>query len=81
LIKGPTRGNFKFGTKSAIRNKFVRWKHDVNYVPIPFEFGSEMPIITRGISKDAMRNYALRTCIDLKPWEGEEQYIQIHSYG
>lgn len=70
-------------SRSAIRNTFVRWNHDPtkNYVAIPFELASSMPIITRGIAKDAVRNYGLRTCIDLKPWEGEEQYIKIHQFG
>ena len=30
---------------------------------------------------DAKRNYALRTCIDLKPWEGEDQYVRIFQGG
>ena len=40
-----------------------------------------MPIITRGISQDAMINYKLRTCVDLKPWEGEDQYVRIFQGG
>jgi len=81
-IKGPTRGNINLGKgRTAIRYKFLRWPHEPNYVPIPFEMGPEMPIITRGIAQDAIRNYGLRTCVHLKPWEGEEQYIAIHQYG
>ena len=81
-IKGQTRGkiNFRNG-RTAIRYKFLRWPHQPNYVPMPYEMGAEMPIITRGIAQDAARNYGLRTCIHLKPWEGEEQYIKIHQYG
>jgi len=84
-IKGSA-GKFKlFGKqgRSAVNAKFLRWPHEPrgNYVAIPFEMGPEMPIITRAIAQDAKRNYALRTCIDLKPWEGEENYIQVHQYG
>ena len=81
-IKGPTRGKLRLGNeRTAVRQTFLRWPHTPNYVPIPFEMGAEMPIITRGIAQDAARNYGLRTCIHLKPWTGEEQYIKIHQYG
>ena len=89
-IKGPTR---KHGTtyqaktspkpqpRSALRDLFFRWPHSVNYVPIPFEMEEYMPIITRGISQDAQINYKLRTCVDLRPWEGEDQYVRIFQGG
>jgi len=67
--------------KSALRDLWFRWPHSVNYVAIPFEMEDYMPTITRGISQDASTNYKLRTCVDLKPWEGEDQYIRIFQGG
>ena len=90
-IKGPThysQYNYtaktyaaKPETKSALRDPFFRWPHSVNYVPIPFEMEDYMPIITRGIAQDAAINYKLRTCIDLKPWDGEDHYVRIFQGG
>ena len=68
--------------KRKFLDPIERWQHkDVNNVPIPVELEEYMPLITRGIYQDAKRNYALRTCIDLKPWEGEDQYIRIFQGG
>ena len=81
LTDGDIKGNFgpffNKHTRSAIRSDFVRWPSSTNYVRIPFEMHNEMPIVARGIAQDAQRNYALRTCIDLQPWQGEEDYIYI----
>lgn len=81
LTDGDIKGNFgpffNKHTRSAIKSDFVRWPSSTNYVRIPFEMHNEMPIVARGIAQDAQRNYALRTCIDLQPWQGEEDYIYI----
>lgn len=59
--------------RSTINDDFFRWE-----LPIPVELSSYANRKTRGEYKEARKEYELRTCIQFKDWEGEDNFISIY---
>ncbi|NP_037315.1 meprin A subunit beta precursor [Rattus norvegicus] len=59
------------GRNSIIGDNY-RWPHTIPYV---LEDSLEMN--AKGVILNAFERYRLKTCIDFKPWSGEENYISV----
>nr|XP_033789734.1 meprin A subunit beta [Geotrypetes seraphini] len=68
-------GDIKIDEKSE-RNSIIgeqyRWP-----LPVPYYLEDSLEINAKGLILKAFERYRLKTCIDYKPWEGEENYISV----
>ncbi|KAL7880724.1 hypothetical protein SRHO_G00029780 [Serrasalmus rhombeus] len=44
---------------------------------VPYYFEDDLDINAKGVIMKAFEQYRLKTCIDYKPWSGEENYISV----
>uniref|UniRef100_A0A8C5DJY7 Metalloendopeptidase n=1 Tax=Gouania willdenowi TaxID=441366 RepID=A0A8C5DJY7_GOUWI len=63
--------NFK-QTRNSIIGEEYRWPKK-----IPYYMEDDLEINAKGVILKAFEQYRLKTCIDFKPWSGEENYISI----
>ncbi|XP_037364174.2 meprin A subunit beta [Talpa occidentalis] len=58
--------------RNSIIGENYRWPHTIPYV---LEDSLEMN--AKGVILNAFERYRLKTCIDFKPWTGEDNYISV----
>ncbi|XP_015743316.1 meprin A subunit alpha [Python bivittatus] len=58
--------------RNALRNTSYRWK-----LPIPYRMGASIDLNTKGVILQAFEMFRLKSCIDFKPYEGEQTYLQF----
>ncbi|XP_059325705.1 meprin A subunit beta [Ammospiza nelsoni] len=58
--------------RNSIIGDNYRWPHVVPYV-----LENSLEMNAKGVILKAFEQYRLKTCIDFKPWEGEENYISV----
>ncbi|XP_021244531.1 meprin A subunit beta-like isoform X6 [Numida meleagris] len=58
--------------RNSIIGDEYRWPH-----VIPYVLDDSLEINAKGVILKAFEQYRLKTCIDFKPWEGEENYISV----
>ncbi|KFV11911.1 Meprin A subunit beta, partial [Tauraco erythrolophus] len=58
--------------RNSIIGDNYRWPHVVPYV-----LDDSLEMNAKGVILKAFEQYRLKTCIDFKPWEGEENYISV----
>ncbi|XP_019469564.1 meprin A subunit beta [Meleagris gallopavo] len=58
--------------RNSIIGDEYRWPHVVPYV-----LDDSLEVNAKGVILKAFEQYRLKTCIDFKPWEGEENYISV----
>uniref|UniRef100_U3IHP0 Metalloendopeptidase n=1 Tax=Anas platyrhynchos platyrhynchos TaxID=8840 RepID=U3IHP0_ANAPP len=58
--------------RNSIIGDNYRWPH-----VIPYVLDDSLEINAKGLILKAFEQYRLKTCIDFKPWEGEENYISV----
>ncbi|XP_015710982.1 meprin A subunit beta isoform X1 [Coturnix japonica] len=58
--------------RNSIIGDEYRWPHVVPYV-----LEDSLEVNAKGVILKAFEQYRLKTCIDFKPWEGEENYISV----
>ncbi|XP_074056811.1 meprin A subunit beta-like isoform X2 [Macrotis lagotis] len=63
--------SMKRDRNSIIGDQF-RWPHIIPYV-----LEDSLEINAKGVILNAFERYRLKTCIDFKPWEGEDNYISV----
>ncbi|KFU93212.1 Meprin A subunit alpha, partial [Chaetura pelagica] len=56
--------------RNALRNETYRWKF-----PIPYILGDNLDLNAKGVILQAFEMFRLKSCVDFKPYEGEETYI------
>ncbi|NWI98239.1 MEP1A protein, partial [Crypturellus undulatus] len=56
--------------RNALRNDTYRWKF-----PVPYILGDNLDLNAKGVILEAFEMFRLKSCIDFKPYEGEENYI------
>uniref|UniRef100_A0A671Y1X6 Meprin A subunit n=1 Tax=Sparus aurata TaxID=8175 RepID=A0A671Y1X6_SPAAU len=59
-------------TRNSIIGDQYRWPKT-----IPYYMEDDLEINAKGVILKAFEQYRLKTCIDFKPWSGEENYISI----
>uniref|UniRef100_A0A8C6WZE6 Metalloendopeptidase n=1 Tax=Neogobius melanostomus TaxID=47308 RepID=A0A8C6WZE6_9GOBI len=59
-------------TRNSIIGEQYRWPKTV-----PYYMEDDLEINAKGVILKAFEQYHLKTCIDFKPWSGEENYISI----
>lgn len=59
-------------TRNSIIGEEYRWPKTV-----PYYMEDDLEINAKGVILKAFEQYRLKTCIDFKPWSGEENYISI----
>ncbi|KAG8011089.1 Meprin A subunit alpha [Nibea albiflora] len=62
--------------KNALIDKRYRWKF-----PIPYILGDDLDLNAKGCVHQAFEMYRLKSCIDFKPYEGEQTYIKFVKRG
>uniref|UniRef100_F7BDF7 Meprin A subunit n=1 Tax=Monodelphis domestica TaxID=13616 RepID=F7BDF7_MONDO len=58
--------------RNSIIGDEYRWPHTIPYV-----LEDSLEINAKGVILHAFERYRLKTCIDFKPWEGEDNYISV----
>ncbi|XP_043849663.1 meprin A subunit beta [Dromiciops gliroides] len=58
--------------RNSIIGDQYRWPHTIPYV-----LEDSLEINAKGVILNAFERYRLKTCIDFKPWEGEDNYISV----
>uniref|UniRef100_A0A8C0I9C5 Meprin A subunit n=1 Tax=Bubo bubo TaxID=30461 RepID=A0A8C0I9C5_BUBBB len=58
--------------RNSIIGDNYRWPH-----VIPYVLDDSLEMNAKGLILKALEQYRLKTCIDFKPWEGEENYISV----
>uniref|UniRef100_A0A4X2K581 Meprin A subunit n=1 Tax=Vombatus ursinus TaxID=29139 RepID=A0A4X2K581_VOMUR len=58
--------------RNSIVGDEYRWPHIIPYV-----LEDSLEINAKGVILNAFERYRLKTCIDFKPWEGEDNYISV----
>ncbi|XP_044538781.1 meprin A subunit beta [Gracilinanus agilis] len=58
--------------RNSIIGDEYRWPHIIPYV-----LEDSLEINAKGVILNAFERYRLKTCIDFKPWEGEDNYISV----
>ncbi|NXS60001.1 MEP1B protein, partial [Brachypteracias leptosomus] len=58
--------------RNSIIGDNFRWPHIIPYV-----LDDSLEMNAKGLILKAFEQYRLKTCIDFKPWEGEENYISV----
>ncbi|XP_038159668.1 meprin A subunit beta isoform X2 [Cyprinodon tularosa] len=59
-------------TRNSIIGEEYKWPRT-----IPYYMEDDLEINAKGVILKAFEQYRLKTCIDFKPWSGEENYISI----
>uniref|UniRef100_A0A3Q2QSP3 Metalloendopeptidase n=1 Tax=Fundulus heteroclitus TaxID=8078 RepID=A0A3Q2QSP3_FUNHE len=59
-------------TRNSIIGDEYRWP-----TTVPYYMEDDLEINAKGVILKAFEQYRLKTCIDFKPWSGEENYISI----
>ncbi|XP_068198826.1 meprin A subunit alpha-like [Antennarius striatus] len=62
--------------KNALVDKRYRWKF-----PIPYILGDDLDLNAKGCVHQAFEMYRLKSCIDFKPYEGEQSFIKFVKRG
>ncbi|XP_015803814.2 meprin A, alpha (PABA peptide hydrolase), tandem duplicate 1 isoform X2 [Nothobranchius furzeri] len=62
--------------RNALINKRYRWKF-----PIPYILGDDLDLNAKGCVHQAFEMYRLKSCVDFKPYEGEETFIKFEKRG
>ncbi|XP_063076057.1 meprin A subunit beta [Engraulis encrasicolus] len=63
-------------TRNSIIGDQYRWP-----TTIPYYFEDDLEINAKGVILKAFEQYRLKTCIDFKPWSGEDNYISVFKGG
>ncbi|XP_017206637.2 meprin A subunit beta isoform X2 [Danio rerio] len=71
LFEGDILYDETLGRNSIIGEEY-RWPKT-----IPYYFEDDLEINAKGVILKAFEQYRLKTCIDYKPWTGEENYISV----
>ncbi|KAL4630987.1 meprin A subunit beta [Arapaima gigas] len=58
--------------KNSILGDKYRWP-----TTVPYYLEDSLEINAKGVVLKAFEQYRLKTCIDFKPWEGEQNYISV----
>ncbi|NWX04870.1 MEP1B protein, partial [Caloenas nicobarica] len=58
--------------RNSIIGDNYRWPH-----VIPYVLDDSLEMNAKGLILKAFEQYRLKTCIDFKPWEGEQNYISV----
>ncbi|XP_072460587.1 meprin A subunit beta-like [Notamacropus eugenii] len=64
--------NLEGRERNSIIGDQYRWPHIIPYV-----LEDSLEINAKGVILNAFERYRLKTCIDFKPWEGEDNYISV----
>ncbi|KAL2097266.1 hypothetical protein ACEWY4_006473 [Coilia grayii] len=75
LIEGDIWVEEAEGRNSIIGDQY-RWPKTV-----PYYFEDDLEINAKGVILKAFEQYRLKTCIDFKPWSGEDNYISVFKGG
>ncbi|XP_055005184.1 meprin A subunit alpha-like isoform X2 [Boleophthalmus pectinirostris] len=62
--------------RNALIDKRYRWKF-----PIPYILGDDLDLNAKGCVHHAFEMYRLKSCVDFKPYEGEQTYIKFEKKG
>ncbi|XP_042624596.1 meprin A subunit beta [Cyprinus carpio] len=71
LFEGDIVYDEKLGRNSIIGDEY-RWPK-----VIPYYLEDDLDINAKGVILKAFEQYRLKSCIDYKPWSGEENYISV----
>ncbi|XP_066537945.1 meprin A subunit beta [Hoplias malabaricus] len=71
LFEGDIVNEERPGRNSIIGDQYL-WPKT-----IPYYFEDDLDINAKGVILKAFEQYRLKTCIDYKPWTGEENYISV----
>ncbi|TRY53667.1 hypothetical protein DNTS_008667, partial [Danionella cerebrum] len=71
LFEGDILFDEKLGRNSIIGEEY-RWPRMV-----PYYLEDDLEINAKGVILKAFEQYRLKTCIDFKPWSGEQNYISV----
>ncbi|XP_057190691.1 meprin A subunit beta, partial [Triplophysa rosa] len=71
LFEGDIILDEKLGRNSIIGDEY-RWPRT-----IPYYLEDDLEINAKGVILKAFEQYRLKSCIDYKPWTGEENYISV----
>ncbi|XP_064196363.1 meprin A subunit alpha [Anguilla rostrata] len=69
LFEGDIAGDPK---RNAILDETARWKF-----PIPYILTDSLDLNAKGVILQAFEMYRLKSCVDFKPYEGEETYLSF----
>ncbi|TNM87641.1 hypothetical protein fugu_005862 [Takifugu bimaculatus] len=59
--------------RNTIIGERYRWP-----TPIPYYLEDSLDMNAKGVILKALDQYRLKTCIDFKPWKGEQNYISVY---
>nr|XP_033793456.1 meprin A subunit alpha [Geotrypetes seraphini] len=62
--------------RNALRNESYRWKF-----PIPYILADNLDLNAKGVILKAFEMFRLKSCVDFKPYEGEQTYIIFQKFG
>ncbi|XP_036375426.1 meprin A subunit beta-like [Megalops cyprinoides] len=71
LMEGDIVYDKKQGRNSILGDEY-RWP-----TTIPYYLEDSLEINAKGVILKAFEQYRLKSCIDFKPWEGEQNYISV----
>ncbi|XP_034160039.2 meprin A subunit beta isoform X3 [Pangasianodon hypophthalmus] len=71
LFEGDILYDEKQGRNSIIGDEYL-WP-----TTVPYYLEDDLDINAKGVIMKAFEQYRLKTCIDYKPWSGEENYISV----
>ncbi|XP_067887241.1 meprin A subunit beta [Heterodontus francisci] len=71
LVEGDINIDKKIGRSSITDDKY-RWP-----TTIPYYLEDNLNVNAKGMILKAFEQYRLKSCIDYKPWTGEENYISV----
>uniref|UniRef100_A0AAY4CPM6 Metalloendopeptidase n=1 Tax=Denticeps clupeoides TaxID=299321 RepID=A0AAY4CPM6_9TELE len=71
LVEGDIMQDETEDRNSIVGEQF-RWPHT-----IPYTLEDSLEINAKGVVLKAFEQYRLKTCIDFKPWSGEDNYISV----
>ncbi|XP_028577669.2 meprin A subunit alpha isoform X4 [Podarcis muralis] len=57
-------------SRSALKDEAYRWQF-----PIPFILGDSLDLNAKGVILRALEGFQLKSCVDFKPYNGEQSYI------
>ncbi|XP_061097594.1 meprin A subunit alpha [Conger conger] len=69
LFEGDIAGDPK---RNAILDETARWKF-----PIPYILTDSLDLNAKGVILQAFEMYRLKSCVDFKPYEGEQTYLSF----
>uniref|UniRef100_W5NIB3 Meprin A subunit n=2 Tax=Lepisosteus oculatus TaxID=7918 RepID=W5NIB3_LEPOC len=58
--------------RNALRNETTRWKF-----PIPYILTDSLDLNAKGVILQAFEMYRLKSCVDFKPYEGEQTFLSF----